>query len=292
MKDLKGICCPVCTPFTEGGAAVDDDALKAQIDSMIEAGVHIIAIAGGTGEFAYLRADERRHMAELAARHIDGRAALIVQTSAIATRDAIEFTKHAEGLGADAVLVLPPYFEGPDMAGVRFHYEKLAAATEVPIMVYNIPVHSGIDLTPPFFKQLLEIDGVEYIKDSTGDMVRIQELVATGGKVFNGADPLPFYALMSGCVGAFWGAVNAMPHEAVKLYDLVSSGDYTAARALWQRLAPANLFFWSHVYNPSVKAATNLSGRPVGLCREPVMPLSDAEMAELKEALKPLGITG
>lgn len=291
MTDLKGICCPVCTPFETDGAAVDEGALKHQIDSMIEAGVHIILMCGGTGEFAYLSADERRAMTELAARHIDGRAALQVQTSAIATRDAIEFTKHAEGVGADCALILPPYFEGPDMAGVIFHYEKIAQATSIPIMAYNIPVHSGIDITPEVFARLLEIDRIDYIKDSTGDMVRIQQLVATGGKVFNGADPLAFYGLVAGCVGCVWGAVNAMPVEAVELYDLVTAGELGKAQELWRRMSPANLFFWTHVYNPAIKAATNLSGRNVGLCREPVMPLTAPETAELEAALRPLGIT-
>src|SRR5690606_13372411 len=144
-----------------------------------------------------------------------------VQASAIRTEDAIEAAQHAEGLGADAVLVLPPYFEGPVPDGVYHHYARISEKIKTPIMTYNVPVHSGFDITPEFFKRLSEIDNVKYIKDTSGDFVRIQELVASGANVFNGSDPFAFYALLAGCDGCFWGAVNAMPGEAVELYNLV-----------------------------------------------------------------------
>jgi 4-hydroxy-tetrahydrodipicolinate synthase len=290
MKELKGICAALCTPFTEDGEKVDETALKDHIDSMLDAGIHIILVCGGTGEFAYLRLEERKRIAEIASKHIDGRAGFMVQTSAINTADAIEFAKHAEGVGADCLLILPPYFEGPDNEGVYYHYEKISEAIKIPIMVYNIPEHSGIDVTPNFFKRLMEIDNIHYIKDSTGDIIRIQELLTTGGKVFNGGDPIAFFSLLAGCPGCVWGAPNAMPKESVDLYNLVTSGKLGEATDLWGRMFPANHFFWTHVYNASVKVATNLSGRRVGPCRKPVQPLTDSEMSELREALKPLGI--
>ncbi len=285
MRELKGICCALCTPFEASGERVDEAALRRHVDSMLEAGVHIILVCGGTGEFAYLRGEERRRIAEIAARHIDGRAGFMVQTSAIATSEAVEFSKHAADLGADALLVLPPYFEGPDLDGVYDHFARLAAAVPTPLMVYNIPAHSGIDITPEFFSRLLEIDTLGSIKDSTGDLVRLQQLLLGGGTIFNGADPLAFHGLLAGCAGCVWGAVNAMPREAVELYDLVSAGRLHEARELWRRMLPSNLFFWSHVYNAAVKAAANLSGRPVGPCRAPVRPLGAAELTELRAAL-------
>ena len=293
MKELKGMCVALCTPFKENGEELDETALRTHINSMLEAGVHIILVCGGTGEFAYLRPDERRRIAEIASKHIDGKVPLMVQTSAINTVDAIEFAKHAEGVGVDCLLILPPYFEGPNDDGVYYHYEKIAEAIKIPIMVYNIPASSGIDITPGLFSRLIEIDNVSYIKDSMGDLVRIQELLAVAGgkaEVFNGGDPIAFFSLVAGCPGCVWGATNAMPKESVELYDLVVSGKLVEATELWKRMFPANLFFWTHVYNAAVKAATNLTGRKVGPCRKPVLPLTDSEMAELKEALKPLGI--
>ena len=289
MKELRGICAALCTPFTEDGNNVDEIKFKNHLDSMVDAGIHSALVCGGTGEFAYLRPEERIKLAEMAAKHLDGRTDLVIQTSAISTAEAVEYARHAEGIGADCLLVLPPYFEGPDAAGVYYHFEKISEAIKIPIMVYNIPVHSGFDITAEFFGRLMEIDNVQYIKDSTADLVRIQELIAIGAKVFNGADPLAVYSLMAGCQGCVWGGPNAMPREAVDLYNLVSSGKLSEALDLWKRMLPANLFFWNHVYNASVKAATNLSGRDVGLCRAPVQPLTDSEMKDLQEAVKPLG---
>lgn len=290
MTELRGICVPICTPFDESGEELAEQALRKQIDSMLEAGVHIILVCGGTGEFPYLRADEKMRITEVAARHIDGRARLMVQTSAINTADTIEFSKHAEGVGADTIMVLPPYFEGPTRAGVYYHYEQVARAVDIDIMLYNIPQSTAIDITPDFYTELLEIENIRYIKDSTGNLVRIEQLVAAGGSVFNGADPIALPALLAGCQGCVWGAVNAMPREAVGLYDSVQARDYVRAHELWQKLLPSQLYFWTHYYNSAVKAATNLSGRSVGPCRKPVLPLTGEEMTELRSALKPLGI--
>jgi 4-hydroxy-tetrahydrodipicolinate synthase len=293
MKELKGICAASCTPFKEGGEEVDESALKVHLDYLIGAGVHVILVCGGTGEFAYLRPEEKKRIVEVSSKHINGRTALMVQTSAINTVDAIDYAKYAKDAGADGLLVLPPYFEGPGADGVYYHYEKIANAVNIPIVVYNIPVNSGFDITPQFFKRLMEIDNVKYIKDSTGDFIRIRELIVAAGdkaKVFNGADPIAFESLVAGSIGCIWGAANVMPKECVQLYDLIMANNLVKAKELWKRMLPTNLFFWNHIYNPSVKAATNLFGRKVGECRKPVQPLKDSELAELKEVLKPLGI--
>jgi len=293
MKELKGICAASCTPFKEDGEKLDESALKEHIDYLIDAGVHIILVCGGTGEFAYLRPEEKKRIASISAKHINGRAAFMVQTSAINTIDAINNAKYAEDVGADALLVLPPYFEGPDAEGVFYHYEQISNAINIPIVAYNIPVHSGFDITPEFFRRLMEIDNVRYIKDSTGDLTRIRKLVKVTenkAKVFNGSDPIAFESLMAGTVGCIWGAVNVMPKQCVQLYNLITEGDLISARKLWKKMFPANMFFWSHVYNSSVKTATNLVGRKIGECRKPVLPLNDSDLAELKDTLKPFGV--
>lgn len=288
MSELKGICTPICTTFSKTTQAFDETAFLKHIDTLLKAGVHIIAVCGGTGEFPFLSAQEKRSIAELSAKHIDGQAKLIVQTSAVMTQEAIEFSQHAEGIGADALLVLPPYFEGPDEAGVIYHYEQVAQAVDIPIMAYNIPLHSGFDITPELFYRLRSIDNIRYIKDSTGDMLRLEQLLLSGAEVFNGSDYLSLYGLLAGCAGCFWGGSNAMPNEAVQLYNLCSQQRYAEALALWRRMRPANVFFWTHAFNPSVKAAANMLGHEVGECRLPVMPLDDQTMNELSAALEPL----
>jgi 4-hydroxy-tetrahydrodipicolinate synthase len=262
--------------------------MKAHVDRMLDAGVHIVLANGGTGEFPYLRWNERKELAELIGNHVAGRAVYMVQTSAVSTSETIEMTQHAKDIGADAAMVLPPYFEGPNMDGVYDHFEKVASAVDIPIMVYNIPQCSNIDITPDFFKRLLEIDNIEYIKDSTGDIVRIQELLRTGGTVFNGGDPITFQSLLAGCPGCVWGAVNAIPREAVELFNLVTTGKLAEANALWQRILPSQLFLWSHPYNPAVKAASQMMGHDIGQCRLPQQPLTDSEASALVSSLAPL----
>ena len=290
--ELKGIVTACVTPFTSDGESVDESGFKNHIDSLIEAGMHNILVCGGTGEFAYLRRKERFKIAEIAGKHIDGRVGFMVQTSAVNTADAIEYSKHAEDNGADALLILPPYFEGPDLAGVRDHFENISNEIGVPIMIYNIPSHTAIDITPEFFQDLLKIDNVNYIKDTSGDLRRVLDLIQLvgGDKIFMGGDPFVFYALEAGCAGSVWGGCNAMPKEAVEMYELTVAGNLGAANELWNKMLPSNLFFWNHVYNAAVKAATNLSGRPVGPCRKPVRPLTETQMAHLKKTLEPLGI--
>ena len=217
MSELKGICVPICTPFKENGAALDEGALAANIDSLIEAGIHIIAVNGGTGEFPFLTESEKRRIAEVAGKRIAGRAKLIVQTSALRTEDAVDNSRHARDAGADALLVLPPFFEGPGEDGVRYHYEQIAKAVKTPIMVYNIPQYTGFDITPEVFDRFSEIDTVKYIKDSTSNMMRIDRLASRGFKVFNGCDYLNFYSLLSGAPGVFTGSGHSVPRQPVKL---------------------------------------------------------------------------
>jgi 4-hydroxy-tetrahydrodipicolinate synthase len=284
MSGLKGICVPVCTPFKDGGASLDVRGLEAHIDSMLEAKVHIIAVNGGTGEFPFLSEAEKRQIAEIAAKRIAGRAKLVVQTSALRTEDAVSNAKHAADLGADALLILPPFFEGPGEAGVRWHFEQIAKAVRTPFMVYNIPQYSGFDITPAVYSRLSEIDNVKYIKDSTSNMLRIEQLVAQGAAVFNGCDYLNLYSLMTGAPGVFTGMGNAAAAELVRMYDLLQAGKLTEALRLWKTMQPLSVLLWTAPFNPVAKAASNLSGRNVGQCRLPVPPLSAAEMAQVEAA--------
>ena len=288
MTELKGVVAALATPFDETGEVLDEAGLRRHLDAMLEAGVHGLVLCAGTGEFAYLREEEKTRILEIGVAHVDRRVPVVAQTSAIATSDAVEKARRAEGLGADALMVLPPYFEGPGADGVLYHYEQIARAVTVPIVAYNIPQHSDFDITPALYARLLEFDNIDYIKDSKGDMTNLQQLVATGGKVLSGADPLAPYALMAGAVGWIWGAANVMPRETVELYELIAGGRHGEALALWARMAPANLFFWTHGYNVGIKQAANHMGFAVGPCRKPSLPLSDAEWDELKAALEPL----
>lgn len=288
MKELRGVCAALCTPFDETGETLDETALRNHIDAMIEAGVHGVVLCAGTGEFAYLRAEEKRRIIEIGIKHVDGRIPVIVQSSAITTVEAVENSKFAEGAGADVLMILPPYFEAPGTESVMAHYERISGSVNTPIIVYNIPQATGFEITADLFSRMLEFDNVAYVKDSKGDLVSIQELVATGGKVLAGADPVSPFTLIAGAVGWIWGGVNVMPREAVRLYDLITADKCREALELWRRMAPANIYFWSHSYNEAVKTAANLRGFAVGSPRRPNRALTGDDLEELKAALATL----
>ncbi len=289
MKALEGLCVPVCTVFSEDGASLDDANFLAHIDRVIDAGAEVICIAGGTGEFPFLSNEEKKHLVDIAVKHVDGRALVQFHASSTRTEEAIELSQHGERAGADLLLLLPPYFEGPDRDGVFEFYQSVASSVKLPIMVYNIPVYSGFDIMPDFYRKLLEIKNILAIKDSTGDMLRLRQLLAVDDQgVFCGADFLQFEALQAGAKGIFWGGANAFPQQAVELLNLIRADEYKAAAALWSQLLPLCIYFWTVSYNPSVKAAANARGFGLGNCRRPQQPLTEAQREQLDVAVAAL----
>jgi 4-hydroxy-tetrahydrodipicolinate synthase len=284
------------SPFDDTGETLDEGRLRDHIESLIDAGVHGLVLCAGTGEFAFLSTEEKDRMIGLGCEIVDGRVPVIAQTSAITTTDAIERTRKAADQGASAAMVLPPYFEGPFERGVLFHYEKLAQAIDIPVVLYNIPAATGFDIHPDLYRQLLAIENIDYIKESTGDLIRLQKVVGIGGHVLAGADPLAPYAAMAGAAGWIWGAANVMPHECVMLWDLIQKGDHQGALDLWAKMLPTNMFFWENnvdaEYNSAVKTATNMVGRTVGPCRRPVLPMTRQGRLALQTALSTLPVNG
>ena len=293
---LHGVCAAMGSPFDDTGETLDEGRLRDHIESLIDAGVHGLVLCAGTGEFAFLSTEEKDRMIGLGCEIVDGRVPVIAQTSAITTTDAIERTRKAADQGASAAMVLPPYFEGPFERGVLFHYEKLAQAIDIPIVLYNIPAATGFDIHPDLYRQLLAIENIDYIKESTGDLIRLQKVVGIGGHVLAGADPLAPYAAMAGAAGWIWGAANVMPHECVMLWDLIQKGDHQGALDLWAKMLPTNMFFWENnvdaEYNSAVKTATNMVGRTVGPCRRPVLPMTRQGRLALQTALSTLPVNG
>jgi 4-hydroxy-tetrahydrodipicolinate synthase len=187
-------------------------------------------------------------------------------------------------------MVLPPYLEGPTHDdGILKFYEVIDGAVgRVDIVGYNIPQATGIELSPALFERLTQLPRFNYIKDSAGDLCKQQALLATGGKVLNGADPTAPFAFMAGACGTIWGGANYMPREAVKLFDLVQARDYDAALALWALMFPSIHYIWLNDYIPAVKAACRLMGYDGGTVRPPVCEIGPEAQAALAEALAPL----
>jgi 4-hydroxy-tetrahydrodipicolinate synthase len=277
------------TPMDADGS-IDYARWEELIDIYIDAGVHGLVLGAGTGQHPYLTQQECNRLYEIGAARINRRCKLICQTSALVLDELLERSKHAEGLGADALMILPPYLEGPeDDDGLFAFYKAIDSAIETDIIGYNIPQTTGIGISVDLFKRLNQIEHFNYIKDSAGDLSRQQEYLATGYKVLNGCDPNTVFSFIAGAQGCIWGGANYMPRESVRLFELVTSGDITGAMELWSRMIPSLLYIWKGNYVAKVKAASRLRGFDGGGVRAPLQDLSANEMQELMACLEPLG---
>ena len=289
MSELTGINLAMQTPMHADGS-IDYSRWEELIDLYIEAGVHGLVLGAGTGQHPYLTQQECNQLYELGAGRIDGRRKLICQTSALVLDEVIERSKHAQGLGADALMILPPYLEGPeDDDGLFLFYETIDAAVETDIIGYNIPQTTGIGISVELFKRLNKLEHFNYIKDSAGDLATHQEYLATGYGVLNGCDPNTVFSFIAGAQGCIWGAANYMPRESVRLFELVAGSDIAGAIGLWSRMIPSLLCIWRGNYVSKVKAASRQRGFDGGGVRAPLQSLSVNEERELAACLEPLG---
>lgn len=287
--ELRGILPAMVTPFTADGSAIDVEELKAHTDRLIEAGVGGLIPGGSTGEFAALTHDERKLLHETVVATADGRVPVIPNTGALTATEAVVLTKHAEQIGAAAVMVVPPFYDPLTFEELKAYYTEVAASVSIPVMVYHIPSVTGQNLTAAELAALGDIPGVESVKDSGGDASALTEglLVHTGRlQVANGWDNLTFLGLATGATASVWGAANIFPKEAVELFETVAvRGDLKAGRELWARLFPIVLFLETESYGPRVKAATRLTGQPVGQPRRPFLPIPVEDEATLEKLL-------
>jgi 4-hydroxy-tetrahydrodipicolinate synthase len=289
LGTLSGINLAMQTPMHADGS-INYARWQELIDLYIDAGAHGLVLGAGTGQHPYLTRQECNQLYELGARRIDGRCHLICQTSALVFDEVIERSKEAQGLGADALMILPPYLEGPeDDDGLFSFYEAIDGVVETDIIGYNIPQTTGIGISVDLFKRLNQLEHFNYIKDSAGNLATHQEYLATGYNVLNGCDPNTVFSFIAGAQGCIWGAANYMPRESVRLYELVASSDIAGAMKLWSRMIPSLLYVWSGNYVPRIKAAARLRGFDGGGVRAPLQKLSSEEERELASRLEPLG---
>ncbi len=290
----------MCTPFTHTDQRLDEGRLYSHIDYLIDAGVHGIVMNSGTGEFAYMDDAEALAIAAKGAAHIAGKVPVIVQTSTVSLKLCIEKSKAAIDGGADALMVLPPWLEGPFAPGVMYHYLSLADAVDTTLVLYNIPQVSGVEVTPAMWTELSAHPNITHIKDSTGDLAKMQNLVAADSQevsgVMGGCDPIAPFALLAGACGWIWGAANVMPRECVELYDLLRVGDIVAAIDLWDtHMLPLNSYIWDNPhdaeYITAVKTAASLRTRDLGPSRLPQLPLNEQAQAAIQKTLDALSAT-
>ena len=291
---LRGILAAVTTPFTADGEAVDEPNLRAQVERLIAAGIHGLVPTGTTGEFTTLTPQEYRRVIELYVEAADGRVPVVAGVGALSTKGAIELARHAERVGADAIMVVPPFYDPLDFATLKAFLTAVAESITLPIVYYNVPGATGIQLTADQIAELGDIDRVDYLKDTSGDAVALADLLASRGdriKAFNGWDTLTFFGIASGAEASVWGAAGIVPELAVELWEaLAEKGDLTRGRELWRHLWAISDFLESVNYVAGVKAGLDLIGHSAGPARLPIQPLSAEQRRRFADILRAAGV--
>jgi 4-hydroxy-tetrahydrodipicolinate synthase len=286
MENFKfsGINLALSTPFDEQGMP-DHARLEALIERYLAAGIRGFVLSSGTGMHVYLSKKESNELVAFGAKVIAGRASIIAQTSALLVEDVIEGTKHAADCGVDGVMVLPPFFEGPNDDDGVFDFYATAAKGGLPIIGYNVPQAVGVEITPTLLRRLCEIPEFLAVKDSSGDLASQAALVRTGLPMMNGADPLMPYSLYAGVQGLIWGGANFAPRSCVEFVKAAQAREWDKARALWRVLEPAMSLIWQGDYVQSMYAASEMTGYGAGTPRRPLAGLSSEKAEVLRGAL-------
>ena len=282
-KPFRGTFTVLVTPFTADGARVDLAALERLVAFQIEEGIEGLIPLGSTGEFLSVSRDERTAIVETTIRAAAGRIPILIGTGAEDTRDAVSLAREADALGADGVLVIPPFYSVPTADELYVHYKKIADAIGIPVMVYNNPATANVDLTPDILARLSTIEGCRYVKESTLEVTRVRDILqACDGRMEVFAGVLGYESAFLGAVG--WVAVcsNVVPSLSARMFRSAAAGDVATALPLYRRLSPLLPWVGGPRYVSGTKAALRLIGRDMGPPRPPRLPLPEADLPMLE----------
>jgi len=288
-SDFRGVFPAMVTPM-DGDENVDYSKLEALVEYLIGAGIHGLIPLGSTGEFYALTAQERHDVLATVVRIAAGRVPVVAGVNAGSTREVVRYGREAEALGVSGLLVAPPYYSLPREDELLEHIRAVDRAVGIPIVLYNYPGRTGVDMKPEFLERLAELKNVRYVKESTGETARISEIIRRCGdrlQVFCGCDTVVLESFVLGAVGWVAGIANVCAAEHVQLYRLLECNNYAAARDGFFRLQPLfSLIEGSGKYTQLVKAGCGLMGRDAGPPRRPLLPPSEEELESLRAALK------
>jgi len=289
-EQFAGLSVAIVTPFRDG--AVDYDRLREQIDFQAQAGTTCICPVGTTGESPTLSHDEHERVIAASIEAAAGRLLVMPGTGSNSTAEAVRLTKFAARAGADAALVVGPYYNRPTQAGIEAHFKALAEAVDIPICVYNIPARTGRNIEPETIIRLAECPTIAMVKEATGSMDQAsQVLAATDLTVLSGDDSMTLPLLAIGGRGVVSVVGNLVPADMKALCDAFEAGDLATARAWHVKLFGLCRDLLGLASNPiPIKAALAMLGRDTGEVRLPLVPLEPPLAARLREVLVAYGL--
>jgi 4-hydroxy-tetrahydrodipicolinate synthase len=288
----KGIIPAMVTPVTSDGK-INVEALRKLANYLIEGGVHGLFPVGSQGEFYALTFEEKKRIIEIVVEEARGRVPVYAGTGAITTREAIALTKMAETAGVSAVSVITPYFIRPNEAELFEFYTAIAKATRLPVLLYNNPGRTGVNISADFVVRASAVENIVGIKDSSGDLTLTAEYIRRTSEKFSvlaGRDTLIYGTLCYGGKGAIAATANVAPKLIVEIYEAFQAGDLKRSLQAQFRLAPLRLAFDLGTFPVVIKEALNLIGIDAGVGIPPVGGITPKAKEELEEILRNMGL--
>lgn len=289
-----GILPAVVTPLTSEGK-FNEPAMRKLVNYLIDGGVHGLFITGTTGEFYGFTPEEKREIFEVTLDETKGRVPVYAGTNGITTRESVALTQLAEACGIDAVSILTPMFITPNQEQLLQHYKTIAANTALPVLLYNNPPKTGVNLAAATVAKLAEVPNIVSIKDSSGDLTLTAEYIrlTKGAKDFNvlmGRDTLIYGALCYGAAGSIASCANVAPRLCADIYDRYMAGDLAGSLEAQFTLAPLRIAFTIGTFPAVIKESLALLGIDVGPCLDPVGPMTIEEREKLRQVLMEMGL--
>lgn len=289
---FKGSLVALVTPMRPDGA-VDEAALARFVEWQIAEGTEGVVPVGTTGESPTLNHAEHQRVVEITVEAAAGRVPVIAGAGSNSTAEAIELTRHAKQAGADAVLVVTPYYNKPTQEGLYLHYAAIADAVELPLVIYNIPSRSVVDMSVATMARLARHPNVVGVKDATANLARplhTRRACGAGFCQLSGEDHTALSFLAAGGVGCISVTGNVAPRLVRRMHDLWRDGDAAGAIAMQDRLVPLHDAMFAETNPGPVKFAASLLGHGTAHCRLPIAPVSDPVRAQVRDALAGAGL--
>lgn len=290
--EFKGLFTAIITPFDKKGG-IDEEGLRNNIEFQLKNKVDGILPVGTTGESATLSEEEHKRVVEVAIDQVNRRALVLAGTGSNNTAEAVEYTKHAEDAGADAALMISPYYNKPTQEGVYQHYKKVAESVDIPIILYTVPSRTMVNIEPETTKRLSEIQNIVGIKDASGNLNQVsQEVMLCGDdfSVLSGDDSLNLPIISLGGKGAISVVSNVAPKELGDLIREALKGNFREARKLHYRFYPLFKILFIETNPAPVKAAMNMMGLAAGDPRLPLVPVRKDSEEKIKKVLEELDL--
>jgi len=288
---LKGAITAIVTPFKNG--QFDEAAYRELIEFQIAGGIHGIVPCGTTGESPTLSHDEHKRVVETCIDQVKKRVVVIAGSGSNSTAESLELTKHAQAAGADAALLITPYYNKPTQEGLFQHYNTVASQTKIPIVVYNVPGRTSVNLLPETMARLADLPNIAGLKDATGDLKQGAKTLSLCGdkiSVLSGDDFTTFPLMCVGGQGVISVVSNAVPRDMADMCNAFFAGDLNRARELHYKMWPLTEAMFFETNPVPVKAALKLMGKITGDVRQPLWTMSAANETKLRQVMQQYGL--